>query len=47
MQGAEATQTRKGRADAEASQQFSAAALHALSARSTHAFPFVAFETRN
>ena len=44
MESAEATEARKCRTDAEASQQFSAATIEALSARSTHAFPFDAFE---
>ena len=39
MERAEAAEARKCRTDAEASQQFSAAAIENLSARSTHAFP--------
>jgi hypothetical protein len=45
MESAEATEARKSGTDAEASQPFSAAAVDDLSARSTHTFPFVAFET--
>lgn len=44
MESAEAAEARKCRADSEASKQFSAAAIEDLSARSTHTFPFIAFE---
>jgi len=44
MEGAQTTEARKSRTDAEASQQFSAAAVDHLSARSTHISP-LAFET--